>query len=151
MSIVSLTYSKINAEKTKPIQGKVNVVNNVAIKNVEKVNFIVGSVKQDSLKFSFEFTSKTEPEIGSILIEGDVIFLVESGDAEKVVSDWKEKKPVNKDIVAPVINGILRKCNVEALIMSQTMNLPAPIKLPSVSAAEAMGKNSISSSENSDN
>ena len=137
MSIVSLTFSKINAEKSKAIQGKVNVVNNIAIKNVDKANFIIGKVQQDSLRFSFEFTSKTEPSIGSIVIEGDVIYMAEPDSVEKVMSDWKEKKPISKEIITPVINGILKKCNIEALILSQTMNLPAPIKLPSVSAAEA--------------
>ena len=140
MSIVSLTFSKIQAEKSKSIQGKVNVVNNVAIKNVEKANFVIGSSKQESLKFSFEFTSKTEPSVGSILIEGDVLFLVKSEDVEDVLKSWEEKKPIPKEIITPVINGVLKKCNVEALILSQTMNLPSPIKLPSVSANEANEK-----------
>ncbi len=137
MSIVSLTYSKINAEKTKNIQGKVNVSNNVAIKDVQKASFVMGTAKQESLKFSFEFSSKTEPSVGSILIQGDLIYLANSAVVDESLELWKEKKPLPKDIITTVINGILKKCNVEALIISQTMNLPSPIKLPSVSSAEA--------------
>ena len=137
MSIVSLTYSKINAEKSKNVQGKVNVSNNVAIKDVQKASFVMGSAKQDSLKFSFEFSSKTEPSVGSILIEGDLIYLADGKTVEEALELWKDKKPLPKEIITAVINGILKKCNIEALILSQTMNLPAPIKLPSVNAAEA--------------
>jgi hypothetical protein len=140
MSIVSISFSKIQAEKFKPIQGKVNVANNVAIKNIQKADFIVGDVKQDCLKFTYEFTSKTEPAIGEILFTGDVIFLSKKETVEDVVKTWEAKKPVDKEILTPVINAVLKKCNIEALVLSQTMNLPAPLKLPSVSSKEASEK-----------
>ncbi|MFW6230766.1 MAG: hypothetical protein ACOC32_01950 [Nanoarchaeota archaeon] len=140
MSIVSISFSKIQAEKHKPIQGKVNVANNVAIKKIEKADFVVGDVKQDCLKFSFEFTSKTEPEIGEIVFGGDVIFLAKKETVADVVAAWNAKKPVQKEIITPVINAVLKKCNIEALVLSQTMNLPAPLKLPSVSPKEASEK-----------
>ena len=134
MSIVSIAFSKINAEKNKPIKGKVNVANNVAIKNVEKANLSMAGSQQSSLKFTFEFSSKTEPEIGSILIEGDLIFMLDASAVDETISDWKDNKPMKKEIITPVLNGILKKCNIEALILSQTLNLPSPVKLPTVSA-----------------
>lgn len=137
MSIVSISFSKIEAEKSKPTQGKVNVVNNVGIKKLEKASLQMGNTKQDSLKFSFEFSSKTEPSIGSILIEGDVIFVAEKQVVEDAVKAWDDKKPIDQELLTPVLNGILKRCNVEALVLSQTMNLPSPIKLPTVSAKEA--------------
>ncbi|MFP4117617.1 MAG: hypothetical protein ACLFTR_01710 [Candidatus Woesearchaeota archaeon] len=137
MSIVSIAFSKINAEKKKAVRGKVNVANNVAIKNVEKANISMGNTQQSPLKFSFEFTSKTEPEIGNILIEGDLVFMTEGSRADETINAWKESKPMQKDIITPVLNGILKKCNVEALIMSQTLNLPSPVKLPTVNPNDA--------------
>ncbi|MFW5852774.1 MAG: hypothetical protein ACOCUR_01980 [Nanoarchaeota archaeon] len=137
MSIVSISFSKIEAEKSKPTQGKVNVANNVGIKKLEKASLQMGNTKQDSLKFSFEFSSKTEPSIGSILIEGDVIFVAEKQVVEDAVKAWDDKKPIDQELLTPVLNGILKRCNVEALVLSQTMNLPSPIKLPTVSAKEA--------------
>ncbi len=132
-----MTFSKINAEKSKPIQGKVNVVNNVGIKDVKKANFVVGDVKQDCLRFTFEFASKTEPSIGNITIDGDVLYLAKKDVVDETIENWDAKKPIRKEILTPVINGILKRCNIEALGLSQTMNLPAPLKLPSVSAKEA--------------
>lgn len=140
MSIVSISFSKISAEKHKPIQGKVNVANNVAIKKIEKADFVIGDTKQDCLKFSFEFTSKTEPEIGEILFTGDVIFLAKKETVTETIETWEAKKPLQAEIITPVINAVLKKCNIEALVLSQTINLPAPLKLPSVSAKEASEK-----------
>ena len=153
MSIVSIALSKINAEKMKAVRGKVNVANNVAIKNVEKANISMGSSQQSSLRFTFEFTSKTEPEIGNILIEGDLVFMTEGSKVDETVNAWKESKPMHKDIITPVLNGILKKCNIEALIISQTLNLPSPVKLPSVSpdaASKTASAGSKSESETSD-
>ncbi len=137
MSIVSITFSKISAEKSKPIKGKVNVANNVAIKDIKKANFKMANVEQNSLRFSFEFTSKTEPEIGNITLEGDVVYILEKEKMESVLKSWEEKKPVQKDVITPVINAILKKSNIEALMLSQTMNLPSPVKLPSVDPSKA--------------
>jgi len=39
---------------------------------------------------------------------------------------------VPKDIMSGVLNTVLTKCNIEALILSQKVNLPPPIPLPSV-------------------
>ncbi len=137
MSIVSITFSKLNAEKKKAVRGKVNVANNVAIKSVEKTSLAMAGSKQSSLKFTFEFTSKTEPEIGSILIEGDLVYMVDATQADEAVAAWKDSKPMRKEVITPVLNGILKKCNIEALILSQTMNLPSPVKLPTVSPDDA--------------
>lgn len=139
MSVVSMNFSKISAEKFAPVHGKVTISNNVAITDVKKADFVIGSVKQDCLRLSFSFASKTEPKVGSIDFAGDVIFLATKEDVEESLKNWEAKKPIKKEILGVVINNILKKCNIEALILSQTMNLPAPIKLPTASVKENAG------------
>jgi hypothetical protein len=138
MSVVSVNYSKISAEKLGPVQGKVTVSNNVSITDVKRADFVIGSVKQDCLRFSFAFVSKTEPKVGSIDITGEVIFLASKEDVDSSLKQWEEKKPLKKEILGEVINNILKKCNIEALILSQTMNLPSPIRLPTANVTEAV-------------
>ena len=41
-------------------------------------------------------------------------------------------KKVPKDVMTAILNTVLTKCNIEALILSQKVNLPAPIPLPAV-------------------
>lgn len=140
MSVVSVNFTKITAERKKAAHGKVSVANNVMITSVKKAEISLGSSKQDCLKFGFEFASKAEPEIGLIQINGEVIFIADSESVKAAVEAWENKKPLKKELVSPVINAVLRKCNIEALILSQTMNLPAPIKLPVAKVTEATKK-----------
>ncbi len=131
-----MSFSKIVAEKLAPAQGKVSVSNNVTITDVKKADFVVGTVKQDCLRFSFTFTSKAEPSVGNIELSGDVIYLTTEENVKEALKAWEDKKPIKKEILGVVINNVLKKCNIEALILSQTMNLPAPIRLPTASVKE---------------
>ena len=58
MPVVGLQFGKIVVEKHKPVKGKVQVNNNVVIKDVEKTELTVGPSKQGAVKFHFEFEAK---------------------------------------------------------------------------------------------
>ena len=45
--------------------------------------------------------------------------------------------------MAGLLNTILTKCNVQALILSQEVNLPPPIPMPKVQIAQQTEKNYI--------
>lgn len=132
MAVIGFNFNKINVEKNDVGKGKVNISNNVAIKNIEQKGISLGKNKQDALKFTFEFTSKYEPKLGSILLGGDVLFLTDSGKSKEVLDSWKKDKKIPKDIMASILNTVLAKCNIQALILSQEVNLPPPIPLPKV-------------------
>jgi hypothetical protein len=51
MAIIGFNLLKINTEVKEPLLGKVNISNNVAIKDVEKKEITFGSNKQDILRF----------------------------------------------------------------------------------------------------
>ncbi len=132
MKSVGFNFNKINVEKKNIGKGKVNISNNVAIKNIEQKDISLGKSKQDALKFTFEFTSKYEPGLGSILLGGDVLYLTDSQKSKEILDGWKKDKKVPKDIMAGILNTVLAKCNIQALILSQEVNLPPPIPLPKV-------------------
>ena len=76
--IVGFGFTKLSAEKNDPIKGKVDINNNVSIKDIQEDSFSFGKDKQQNvLKFIFEFTSKYEPNAGSILIEGELLYMEE--------------------------------------------------------------------------
>jgi len=107
---------------------------NVAIKDVVETDLAIGASKQKAVRFVFEFTTTFEPKVGNILLGGEVLFLQEAKSIEKVLDDWKKSKKVEKDVMTAVLNNVLAKCNVEALILSQDVNLPSPLPLPKVKA-----------------
>ena len=132
MAIVGFNFTKINVERKEMQKGKINISNNVAIKDVKPTDISLGKEKQDALKFTFEFTSRFEPKIGSILLGGDLLFLGDANKIKEVSEGWKKDKRVPKEIMGSILNTILAKCNIQALILSQEVNLPPPVPLPKV-------------------
>ena len=131
--IVGFGFTKLNAQKGEPAKGKIDISNNVSIKDVKEDSFTLGSEKdQNVLRFIFEFTSKYEPNVGSILFEGEILYLEGSKKAKEILSSWKKDKKLPKEIMTGLLNTILIKCNVQALILSQEINLPPPIPMPKV-------------------
>lgn len=133
MTIIGFNFKKIHAEKsTSSVNGKVNIANNVSVKNVEATELPVGTKKQKALKFTYEYITTYEPNLGSINIEGDVLYLAADGDVDKTLQGWKKNKKIDKEILTPILNTILTRCSIKGLLISQDLNLPSPLQLPKV-------------------
>lgn len=132
MSVVGFNFTKILVERKGSGKGRINIQNNVAIKNVEKANLSFGKAKQEALKFSFEFTCEYEPKIGSIILGGEVIDLEDENTVKDVLESWQKHKRVPQAVMNLILNSILNKSTVQALILSRDINLPPPIPMPRV-------------------
>jgi hypothetical protein len=140
MAIVGFSFTKMVAERKGPVKGKVNIKNNVSVKSVEKADLALGSSKQDGLRFVFEFTASYEPKVGEVLIEGEVLDLQPEKKVEEAVKGWKKEKKIDAAIMTQVLNTVLSKCNVQALLLSKDLNLPPHIPLPKVTQKQAGGQ-----------
>jgi hypothetical protein len=136
MTIVGFNFTKMVAEKSGPAEGKISIKNNVAIKDVMETELALGSSKQKALRFQFEFVSDYDPKVGSITLNGDVIYLDKEATIKAIAEEWKKNKKVDKETTEVILNHVLAKCNVQALILSKDINLPPPIMLPKVKAKE---------------
>lgn len=132
MTVVGLQLNKINVEKHGPAKGKISVNNNVAVKDVEKTDLTFGTSKQDALKFTFEFKASYEPKIATIILTGTVTYFDKAAEIENIYKGWKKDKKVPNEVMTPILNSILTRCNVQAMILSREVNLPPPIPLPRV-------------------
>ena len=133
MAIVGFNFTKITAEKgDSPIKGKIDIKNNVSITDVEEAKLALGSSAHKTARFTFDFSAIYEPKIGSIKFNGDVLYMSDAAKVDELVKSWKKNKKVPQEVMAGVINTVLNKCNVQALIISQQINLPSPIPLPKV-------------------
>ena len=136
--IVGFGFTKLSAEKGEPAKGKIDINNNVSIKDIQEDNFSLGRDKQQNvIRFMFEFPSKYEPNVGAILFEGELLYMEEPKKAKELLNSWKKDKKLPKELMGDLLNTILTKCNVQALILSQQVNLPPPIPLPKVQMAAA--------------
>jgi hypothetical protein len=132
MTIISFNFKKIDAERKSAAKGKVNISNNISIKDVKKIDLKLGSKKDKALRFEFLFETKYEPKVGKIKFEGDLIYMSTPENIKKVESGWKKKKNLPKEVTQQVMSHIVEKGNIEAILMSRTISLPSPIPLPKV-------------------
>ena len=139
MTIVGFNFTKLEAEKKEGVKGKINISNNVSINKVGEKSLSITDEKQKVLAFTFEFTSKYDPDLGSIKITGDVLNMDSPAKAKEILDGWKKDKRLPKEIMTDVLNTILNKCNIQALILSEQVNLPPPIPLPKVQVGQKQG------------
>ena len=133
MPIIGLNFDKIGAKKDNKIVGKVQIKNNIDIKNVEQEKLSVSS-SDDILKISFEFKSTYDPEVGAIQLNGHVLYMDDPKKIDGITKEWNKSKSLQKDISPLIINSILARCNIKALVLSQDVNLPPHVRLPTLKA-----------------
>lgn len=136
MTIVGFNFTKIEGEKKDMIKGKININNNVHINKVEEKDLALGNQKQKVLSFNFEFIAKYDPNIGSIKLTGNVLYMEDSKKVKDILDGWKKDKKLPKEVMPTILNTVLNKCNIQALILSEQINLPPPIPLPKLQAAQ---------------
>jgi hypothetical protein len=136
MTIMGINFTKIDVEKKSSPRGKVNISNNVSLTKIEKVKLNFVDDKNEALKMSFHFESKFEPELGYIKLLGDVIFMAQKKKAEELLNQWEKDKKIDTEVMTMVLNNVLNKCNIEALILSKEIGLPAPIPMPKISSID---------------
>ena len=132
MTIIGFNFTKIDAEKKASSKGKISISNNVSITNVAEKELSITSDKQKVINFTFEFVSRYDPDMGMIKLVGDVLYMDETKNAKSIVDQWKKEKKIPKEVTMKVLNTVLGKCNIHALILSEQLTLPPPIPLPKV-------------------
>jgi hypothetical protein len=134
MVVAGFNFTKILAERKGAAKAKVNISNNVALKKVEEAKFSMGAGEQKGIRFEFEFVSRYEPEIGGITLLGDLLYIENDKITAETLKMWAKEKKIPNNVMTPVINTILQRSNIQALILSQEVGLPSPIPLPRVDA-----------------
>ncbi len=132
LGVIGFNLSKIEAERAAEIKGKLSIKNNIQIKDVQKSDLFLGKNKQDGIKFTFEYTSSYEPKAGKIILNGELVAVEESEKVKEIVDGWEKNKKIEANVMTQVINSVLSKCNIQAIILSKEINLPPPVQLPKV-------------------
>jgi|TARA_Y100000034_G_scaffold122996_1_gene169183 hypothetical protein len=134
MTIVKINVHKVNAHKNLDAKvGQVKINNNVSVTNVEDMDFAVDGKK--GLKFTFTFVCKYEPDLGTIDVEGQVLYVGKEDDVNAVKESWTNAKKVPSTVMEHIVNAALHKGNIQAIKISEDINLPSPLPLPKVKPA----------------
>ena len=130
MAILGINFTKIEAERKAPLKGKISINNNIAIKEVKKQDFKIQS--QESVKVDFEFVAKYDPNMGHITITGDTVLVNPPEKTKEILDLWKKDKKLPDDVLSVVMNNLLTKCNIEAIIIGREVGLPPTLNMPKV-------------------
>ncbi|MBD3248505.1 hypothetical protein GF336_00485 [Candidatus Woesearchaeota archaeon] len=139
MGVINFSFTRINAEKKGPLKGKINIKNDISVKNIEE-HELAQTKEKKALKVTCDFLAKYAPDFAQIEMTGEVIYVDDAKKIDDVLKDWKDSKKLPKEVMTAVMNTALQKCNIQALIMSKEINLPPPVPLPKVSAEKKVEK-----------
>jgi len=136
MTIVKINIHKVNAERNLKAKGsQIQINNNVSLKNVEDMDFTLEGKK--GLKFTFEFRCDYEPDLGTIVVEGQVLYVDEEKKIKEVKEGWDKGRKVPVEIMEQVANAALHKGNIQAIKISEEVSLPSPLPLPKIKTTVA--------------
>ena len=130
MTTVGFSFTKISAERKNVSEPNIRIENNVGITNVEEANVI--DPKKSLVRFEFLFKCKYEPNLGNVDLTGELIEIYDKDLASSIVDGWKNDKKISPEIMHNIMNNILNRANIEAIVISREVGLPSPISLPKV-------------------
>lgn len=129
MPIIGFHVKSISAEKRNFPKDRVDINSTPSIVSVSKTAIGLKK-KEDALDIGFQFTTKYEPDVGEIKIEGNVMFI--GNKLENAMKLWKKEKKLLPEIEVEVKNFLFRKCMTIGINLSENMNLPPPLMFPTV-------------------
>lgn len=130
MAIIGFNFTKMVAERKAAGQGEVNVQIGLNIKDVTEAKLNLPDKKQSGLKYSFEFTASYTPDLGSIVLTGDIVDIQDAKAVQAIIKEWEKNKKLDDEKLLAVYNTALGRCSVQAILLSKEMGLPSPIPLP---------------------
>lgn len=131
--IFGITIFSINSiNKRKTNVKEISVSSTPQIKNVKEKE--LEGIEGRLLLIEFIFTTKYEPDIGEITMEGEILY--KPKDIDEVIKYWKKNKKLPDEIAIPILNTLFRKCLTEAVNISEKLQLPPPIIFPTVKPKE---------------
>jgi hypothetical protein len=141
MPIVGFNFDKTVAERKAKAQKGMQASHNIVIKSIDKEDVLLGneSTKQ-GLKFNFEYIVKYEPKIGEILILGHILFLESDAKIKEILDKWKKNKTIDPKITTQLINTAIVKSAIKALSLSQDINLPPHLPIPTIQTKKVDSK-----------
>jgi hypothetical protein len=137
MVLLNFGFTNINVSKGKTTGKKVDVNTGLLISDVS-ISKSISSTDQKSFVISFEYKALYQPNAGSIILKGELVYLASNEVADQIQSEWKKRKALPKTMSINIYNRILHSCTVESLLLSREVGLPAPIRLPKLQSQKAM-------------
>src|SRR3989344_7095642 len=131
MPIIGFNFDKIATERMASNLEKVEVNHKIRIKDLIQEALPIKKA-EETLKFNFEYKVWYEPKVGNIFLEGHFFYVDDQKKIKEILTNWKKDKKIAQPLMQQLMNNIIIKCGIKALSLSQDVNLPPHIPLPTV-------------------
>jgi hypothetical protein len=132
--ILGISLKKVEASIGKVDKlSELKVNSTPSITSIEAKDVAVLGIK-NALVVEFEFKTDYEPKIGSIKLEGELLY--KDDKAKEIADEWKKNKKISDKVAVPILNAIFRRCLLKVMNEAEDLQLPPPIRFPSVYASE---------------
>jgi len=128
---VGFNFTKILSEKKEGKIDELKIENKLDIKDIVKVKSDLLASKDILLNFEFFYELDYKPSFAKVSLEGNFVLAVEQKLAKKILKDWQSKK-IEGSIKVSLFNIILKKCNLKALQLEESLGIPFHFRLPSI-------------------
>lgn len=141
MTVIGFNLKKILVERKTLVRGNVKVGTKLNILDLKEEKAKIMNDK-DVLSCDFEFIiqytgiENNKGDVADVIFEGNVLYLVDPKETKKIVEGWK-KKDIPQEMRVKIMNTILAKCNVKALVLEDEIGLPPHLPLPKFKKKEA--------------
>ncbi|MEK6940817.1 MAG: hypothetical protein AABW49_02865 [Nanoarchaeota archaeon] len=131
MGLVSFVFTKFDAEKKKELQKGMQLKQDIIIKGVK-----VKKVGKTGEVIEIDFGARVDysPDIARISIEGAATFVESPEDTKTIKASFDKNKKLPAKWGVNILNIILIRANIKILMLSQDLNLPPHIGMPTIGA-----------------
>ena len=136
MTIAGFTFTKLLAEKKAAARGNISINTNMSFISAKEIDFVMGTNKQKGIKVSFDYRNTYVPDIGTLIINGEILYLSDQKRHDELMKSWKRDKRFPDDITAQLYDMISVRSTVEAISLSSTVGLPPPVPIPRFTAGK---------------
>ncbi len=135
MPVIGFSIKRLEAKKDKEQTGAQITVNSTPnIVDLKEVD--IPSLGKKVISIQFEFVTKYETDVGTIKVEGDLLYLSD-GETKEIVDKWKKDKTLPDAVSLEVLNTLFRRCLTKVVSLAEDLQLPPPIQFPIVKMKEA--------------
>ncbi len=130
MTIAGFTFTRMLVERKSQAKGAVDINSNIGVVSAEEIDFVMGQAKQKGIKVVFDYRNTYTPDLGILILNGEILYLSEQKRHDDLMKSWKKDKKFPDDVMVELYNIISVRGALQAIQLSSTVGLPPPIPLP---------------------
>lgn len=129
MPIMGYNILSVDANRSlkNPTVDKIDVNSTAKIVSVEEKTLKIPE-PMSTLSVRFEFATNYKPDLASIKLTGEVVFV--DKDTKGIMKVWNKSKKLPEDTDLEIKNFLFRKCLTLGMQLSQELQLPPPLVFP---------------------